>query len=355
MQSILNFFRWLFTKTIPAGRLLGIPLRVHLALVIVLPFFAMPYFQEGLPIWQGAILALIFIGVLYGSVLAHEFGHAWGNRLVGGHTEVIILTPIGGMAVGTGSSLSPRTELLVVALGPAVSIVLAVIGQLLLLGVGGLLTGRGFGLFAVYWFVLMLARLNTMLALFNLLFPLFPMDSAKLIRAALSLKYNPGRVTYRVSQVGVVLGIVLLMALLTHIELPLIGPANIWLAIIGLLGIQACLMEQQRIRYGPVYGQEDSWGDRTVFYDNEIMDRAKRRAREDMGGLIPGGKSSKKKRPPRPKGPAKVIEIGPRPEPEDVTDTAQLREMLREAVAHEDFRRAAAIKKRIEELKSQSG
>ena len=351
LQSLIYFFRWLFTATLPAGRLFGVPVRVYLLLVIVIPFFAVPYFQVGLPFWQGAVLSLIFVGVLYGSVLAHEFGHAWGNWLVGGQTEQIVLTPIGGVAVGSGADISPRAELLVVALGPAVSVLLAAAGHLALWPIGEV-SIEHFWRFSLYWAVLMIAQLNTMLALFNLLFPLFPMDSARLLRAAFSLKYNPGLVTLRIAQMGVVLGIVLMMAFFTRIDLPIIGPVSIWLFIIGLLGIQASLYEQHRIRHMPVYAQSDSWGARTVFHDREIMDRARRRAREDIGGIVAAGKPSKKKRSPRPKGPAEVIEITPSRDPKDVVDESELREMLRTAVAREDFRRAAAIKRRIEELKT---
>lgn len=353
LQSILSFFRWLFTATLPAGRLLGIPLRVHLILVLVIPLFATPYFQVGLPFWQGAILALIFVGVLYGSVLAHEFGHAWGHRLVGGQTELIMLTPIGGIAVGSGADLSPRAELLVIALGPAASVVLAVVGHLTLWIVGDL-GATNFWAFTLYWMLLMLAQLNTMLALFNLLFPVFPLDSAKLIRASLSLRYDPARVTYHLARVGVVLGIVLMMAFFTRINLPLLGPVSIWLFIIGLLGIQACLMEQQRIRHEPVYSQQDSWGGRTVYYDRDVMERAKRRALEDVGGLTPGARRPRKTRAARPNGPAEVVDIGPPRNVQEVNDMRELRDMLRRAVDREDFPRAAAIKKRLEELKAQS-
>lgn len=362
LQSILNGLKWLLTKTIPAGRLFGIPLRVHLLIAIFVPYLGFLSFRafEALGFWSALAYACLYVGILYLSVLAHEFGHAWGNRLVGGETQQIILTPIGGVAMGSGADLSPRAELLVVALGPSVSALLAGVSGIVIwiLPEWGQLYSDGRMVLAwVFLFFFITLQINLMLTLFNLLFPLFPMDSARLLRAGFSLKYDPQLVTFRICQIGVSVGIIVLIAGLFRLELPLIGIVGPWLFIIGLLGIQSCLFELERIKHMSVYAQSDSWQGRTVYYDDEIMTRAKTRARTDLGGLLGKGTASGTARPARksrsPKGPAKVIEIS-HPPLDQIDDPAELNRMQKEAVEREDYRFAADIKKRLDDIRNQS-
>lgn len=356
MQVLLQTFKWLFSATVPAGRLFGIPLRVHLIMLIFLPFFAWSL-SRGMDFGFGLAYAAVYIGILYISVLAHEFGHAWGCRLVGGETQQIILTPIGGLHMGTGGIESPRTELIVVALGPAVSILFSLIGWgLTALTADMALTSQWaiFGWIAIRVFF----AVNLMLTLFNLLFPLFPMDSARLIRAAFALKYNPQLVTLRVCQFGLGLSIVVLFAGLIGIELPFLGRVGIFLMLIAILGIQVSVAEQQRIQYMPVYTHSDDWGNGPVYYDKEIIAFAGQRALADIARLLfikPGStrpktpKSKKKKR-----GPAEIIEVVPLTDPEKVSDRVKLQAMMQEAVAREDFDMAARVKKRLEEIHTET-
>lgn len=350
VQSILYWFKWLFWATIPAGRLLGVPLRVHLLLVLIAPFLGWPFFAmyaSGAGALFGAAAAIMYVATLYGSVLAHEFGHAWGNRLVGGHTGMILLTPIGGVAMGSGADLSPRAELIVVALGPAVSVLLAAIGY----GAMALMPGQFDGkLELAFWLeVVFVGTINLGLALFNLCFPLFPMDCARLLRAGFSLKYEPGRVTYILCKFGIFLGFFLILAMFLRINVPILGPVSIWLGIIGGLGVQCCLQEMDRIRQMPVYAQQDTWGSKTMYMDGQIIERAKSRAREDLGALIPSGRGGRPRRPPSPTG-ARVIEVRRAPPVEEISDPSELGRLLREAVIAEDFPLAARIKKRMRTL-----
>lgn len=363
MQSIVYWFRWFFTATLPAGRLLGIPLRVHVAMLVALPIIAIPLYQSIAPALGfagGAAYALLFVGILWGSVLAHEFGHAWGHRLVGGETDQIILTPIGGLAIGTGGDRSPKAELIVVALGPAVSVVLALVGHgvwLLLPGSGELYANGSMVLLWVVLVVGLLATLNTFLAIFNLLFPLFPMDAARLWRAGLSLKFNPHLVTLRICQLGVGLGIALLIAFFLRVEVPFFGNISIWLVLIGVLGIQASLYEQDRIRVMSVYSLSDNWGGQTVYYDRELFPQAKAKAAEDLRKVLHRDTATAVKplaKPKRKRGPAKVIDISQLDAPEDIDDPEKLGEMMREAANSEDFLMAARIQRRLRYLRGRA-
>ncbi len=343
MTAILDSLKWLLTKTLPAGRVFGIPLRVHLLLVILLPFMALNFLGEQLTVFS-LLFAVAAIGLLYFSVLAHELGHAWGNHLVGGETETILLWPLGGIAYGSGGATSPRAELIVVALGPAVSVVLAVAGNgaLWFLPRPGGPDWYGFAYVCLWWF----ASVNTMLALFNLLFPLFPMDSARLVRAFFSLRMDPRIVTENVCRIGIMLAVVICIAGFFGVELPFLGRVGTFLFLIGIFGFQACLMEQERIKHMPVYDKSDNWGGRTVYYDSDLMARV--RERTGVAGFFKGTKRSASSTAKR--GPAKVVDISPRLDIESMTDLDQLHQLQIEAVNREDYKTAARIKKRLNEL-----
>lgn len=352
MQGFLNGLFWLISATVPAGRLLGIPLRVHLLMVVFLPFLAWALVIPGLGLLFNVIYTAAYIAILYLSVLAHEFGHAWGCRLVGGETDQIILTPVGGLHIGTGGNESPRTEFIVVALGPAVSILLTAIGWIAYTLAGNIpATNEWLILLGVCIYVFF--AVNLMLTIFNLLFPLFPMDSARLIRAIFSLKHNPQLVTLRIAQAGVVLGVIILLAGILGLSVPFFGRVGFLLMIIAVLGIQVCLAEQKRIQYGPVYTLSDDWGQGPVYYDADVVSAARRRARADLARLLPFRRAPGPPRPLTPKkqkGPAKVIDVTPLTDPARLTDREALKEMIRKAVDREDFDTAAAAKKRLEEL-----
>src|SRR6056297_3613346 len=107
-------------------RVMGIPIRVHLTLVIFLIIIA---FSTGL---QGILIA---VGV-FASVALHELGHSWVAIRKGCSVREIMLLPIGGVAKMTHIPTRPMDEVLMAAAGPFVSFLLAVVFWLL--------TGLGF-------------------------------------------------------------------------------------------------------------------------------------------------------------------------------------------------------------------
>jgi len=321
-------------------------------------------------ILYGFTYFVMFFGVLYGSILAHEFGHAWGNRLVGGGTDQIILTPIGGVAMGFGADSSPKTELIVVALGPAVTVVFAIIGAALYYGIGYNQPGAGpssYLTFLPYVLISMLFYINFYLGIFNLFTPIFPLDSAKLIRAGLSLKFNPQLVTLRLSQFGIAFAIICIILWFSGVPLPFLpgGSGSIMFGIIAIIGIQACLIEQQRIKYQDVYLKSDNWGGRQVYYDSDIMSYAKRTAAKDLGPF--GGafekvtaskprtgtiKKSERVKAAEIKQKAKIIDTALDKDPNTIDDLDTLKDMMAAAAEQEQYKLAAKIKKRIREVEA---
>jgi Zn-dependent protease len=129
-------FAWSF----PLGRLFGITVRIHwlfpfVALGLIL--HAALYRPPGVPpdwrIPPGQwIDASILMGILFFSVLLHEFGHCFAARAVNGDAQEVLLWPLGGLA-NVEVPHRPRAHFITAAGGPAVNIALALIFGLLLL------------------------------------------------------------------------------------------------------------------------------------------------------------------------------------------------------------------------------
>ena len=186
--------RW----AIPLGRVAGIEVRIHLTFVLFLVWIAFThYLRGGMP---AALSGLVFLLLLFGSVLLHEFGHALAARRYGIPTPDITLLPIGGVARMVRMPDDPRQELVVALAGPAVNVLIS--------GVLVLVLGRMTDLSELLVLddsrVSTLAKLlsaNVILVLFNLI-PAFPMDGGRVLRAALALRMDYVRATQIAASLG---------------------------------------------------------------------------------------------------------------------------------------------------------
>ena len=143
------------------GSVMGIPIRLHISLLIAVVL---------LSIFSGAgPLAILILAIgIFGSVALHELGHSLVARAKGGYIHEIVLYPFGGAAKISNIPKRPIDEMLVALAGPAVSFLLMV-------------------LFNQIEFLKALGYLNGMLFFFNIL-PVFPMDGGRVLRAALTIK-----------------------------------------------------------------------------------------------------------------------------------------------------------------------
>ena len=140
--------------------------------------------QRGL---AGAIGAISLTIVVFGSVLLHELGHALAARAFGIPTRSITLYPFGGVAALQVDAERPREELRIALAGPAVNLVL---------GVLGLFAWRA-GLPGAGQFTL----INFGMGIFNLL-PAYPMDGGRVLRAWLSERIGLVPATLQALRVG---------------------------------------------------------------------------------------------------------------------------------------------------------
>ncbi|HEX8114289.1 MAG TPA: site-2 protease family protein, partial [Kofleriaceae bacterium] len=162
------------------GRVLGFPVEINLSFVLLL--VAVLFGFGGFGFGFGG---LVMVGLVFGSVLLHELGHALVARRYGVHVSGIELSFFGGAAKMVEMPRSANHEIAIAAAGPAVSL---------------MLTGVGFGLGALAPFsplgewLLKIGGINLMLAAFNLI-PALPMDGGRILRAALTRRMDFVRAT----------------------------------------------------------------------------------------------------------------------------------------------------------------
>ncbi|MCI0569467.1 MAG: site-2 protease family protein [Myxococcaceae bacterium] len=189
------------------ARVRGIPLKVHVSFLLVLPLLA-PLFAArlrmaaeasgvppgrlgGSPLLWGLGIAL----ALFVSVLLHELAHALYAVARGGRVSSITLLMIGGVTRMEEAPERPRHEATMALVGPLTSLAL---GGVFLL-VGALL--RGSGWFNLTFAAVTLGALNLGLGIFNLL-PAFPMDGGRILRALLTPSQGVVRATATAASVG---------------------------------------------------------------------------------------------------------------------------------------------------------
>jgi len=183
------------------GRIAGTEIRIHFTFLLFLIWiFAANYAAGGRDAaWSGTV----FIILLFGCVLLHEYGHILTARAFGVATPDVTLLPIGGVARLERIPEEPYQEFLVAIAGPAVNVVIAVA----LVAVAGAsldpqhIAAVGSGGISM---VDRLAIVNVFLVLFNLI-PAFPMDGGRVLRALLAIPLGFVRATQIAATIGQVL------------------------------------------------------------------------------------------------------------------------------------------------------
>ena len=124
------------------------------------------------------ILAIVTTIGLFLSVLGHELSHALMGRAEGIEIDEIVLHPFGGLARLRSEPENPGAEFRIAIAGPAASFLFAAISFVLMLPAvrSGFLTASGV--------LLLLCAGNLLLAVFNL-FPGYPLDGGRVLRAIL--------------------------------------------------------------------------------------------------------------------------------------------------------------------------
>jgi Zn-dependent protease len=187
----------------------GIPIRVHITLLLLLPYFSSRMIEAlGVrsPIWGTAAAVGLFV-----CVALHELGHSVAAMKLGYSVRDIILTPIGGIAYLRRIPERPSHEIRIAIAGPVVSFLLAAA----FLGLSLAVAAAGLGSLALS--LELLSAINLVLALFNLV-PCFPMDGGRVFRAWLSRRLGRVEATRRAVRLGRVLALVFGILGLANLE-----------------------------------------------------------------------------------------------------------------------------------------
>lgn len=199
------------------ARVSGIPIYGTVWLAIMIGFFALKAFMEG------SLWALIWILVLFVSVLLHELGHAFAARRCGSRVLRITLHIFGGLIEHTGGA-TWRQRVFISLAGPAVNVVLGAIA------IGALLvfqTSAGLN----HDVLLAFAVVNVVLMLFNVL-PIYPLDGGQVARNLLERRLRAKLAAYWGSVVSVVV-----LAAVGVVHLLVMQPSFLALALLGFLAL----------------------------------------------------------------------------------------------------------------------
>ena len=181
------------------GRIAGIDIDVHATFALLILYVAITEYQRSRSMMSVAI-NVVFVLVVFASVVAHEYGHALSARRYGVQTRGITLLPIGGVARLDRLPSKPQQELAIAAAGPLVSAAIALGIYLLLrlarmpIDAADVTLGGGTFLARVMW-------VNVAIVLFNLL-PAFPMDGGRILRSALAIRLGGVRATAIAARIG---------------------------------------------------------------------------------------------------------------------------------------------------------
>jgi len=178
-------------RGVPIGRIAGIRVTADWSVLVIGVLLAwgvaggaVPAAAPHTPLWLAWVAGSVVALLLIGSLAAHELGHAVLARRRGIAVEGIRLWLFGGVAQMSGDWMTGRTEMLVAAVGPAITFVVAAVST----GVTWVLATVG----APNVVVLVpeyLAALNILLLVFNLI-PAFPLDGGRILRGFIWSRTN---------------------------------------------------------------------------------------------------------------------------------------------------------------------
>jgi Zn-dependent protease/CBS domain-containing protein len=230
--------------SISIGRIFGIDIRLHWTFLALLVFvISTEYTIQNA---STAFRSLALVGIVFGSVVVHELGHAVVSMQAGIPAKSIVLLPIGGITMLDDSrqlpELRPETawlrEVRIALAGPMVSLVIAFVSGSILLAVAPEIQLWMKPFVHANHLLRSLVWANVILAGLNLL-PAYPLDGGRVLRAFFSRRMDPVQATRRAVTIGQSISMVLMLTGML---------SNPWLTLIGFfLFIGAQLEERSAV------------------------------------------------------------------------------------------------------------
>ena len=213
------------------GSVMGIPIKLHITFLLVLPMFAyvfainpQPFGFAGVepPLTRYALSTLAAI-LLFVSILLHELAHSYLARSYGVKIESITLFLFGGVSAMEEMPRKPGQEAKMAFAGPLTSLIIGSVCVLIyryLISVNPVIFQN-----PAYLILWILGTMNLVLGIFNLL-PAFPMDGGRVLRSFYAMRMSYIKATQSAASVGK------FFAILMAIFGILVG--NLWFPLIAL-------------------------------------------------------------------------------------------------------------------------
>lgn len=218
-------------SSLEIGSIMGIPIKLHITFLLVLPMFAyvfainpQPFGFQGVepPIIRYALSTLAAI-LLFASILLHELAHSYLAKRYGVNIESITLFLFGGVSAMEEMPRKSGQEAKMAFAGPLTSLI---IGSICLFTYRYLISPNPMlsqnPAFLILW---ILGSMNIVLGIFNLL-PAFPMDGGRVLRSFYARRMSYVKATQSAASVGK------FFAILMAIFGILVG--NLWFPLIAL-------------------------------------------------------------------------------------------------------------------------
>lgn len=217
-------------NSIQIGKIMGIPIRLHITFLLILPVFAYIFasnapmfgFNDVEPVFLKIVLSMSAAILLFTCVLLHELGHSYVALKHGYNIQSITLFLFGGVSSLEEIPRTPRTELKMALAGPGVSLFIgSVLLMLYHLLKAVFIDNPYLRLF------LLIGYINIILFIFNLM-PAFPMDGGRVLRAMLAERMSYIKATRTAAGVGRMFAIIMgILGLLT------VSVGGFWLILIA--------------------------------------------------------------------------------------------------------------------------
>jgi Zn-dependent protease/CBS domain-containing protein len=198
------------------GRILGIPVYLHLTFLIILPLFVylfsaprdsvtmfgiqLNFTELDAALWVKYAFGTLATIIFFMTILIHELAHSYLARSYGVKIRSITLMLFGGVSAMEDIPRDPRQEWRMAFAGPFSSLTIGGVSLLLMFAIDPLTDGSVavegvtilLGLMAVY---------NLLLAGFNLI-PAFPMDGGRVLRAYFASRMPYLDATMKAARIG---------------------------------------------------------------------------------------------------------------------------------------------------------
>ena len=243
------------------GKIFGIEIHLSYSLYLITGLFIL--LNAG-----GGIYPIIAILLIPACILAHELGHSLASQKFGVKVNKIVLHMLGGVAEISGLIPGPRAEIIIAAMGPLVSFLIAAICYI----IGGNMPHS-----PVVQLFFYLTYVNVILGLFNLL-PIFPMDGGRIALALIMLIKGPEK-AFRYVRPMTIAGVIILCTL-GILQILTGNTGGVFLLLIGIMMYRQGNQEIQARTYASRYSSmNDNW--RNQYYQSNSYNSSTQKTKQN--------------------------------------------------------------------------